>query len=172
MKRIFLFILVALSGLSLSSCDFLRSVAGRPTSAELNAVKSSKEEVRVDTVTVVETVTVVDTVVVTEPEYKLEKRNGRLSVPFAYTHTTSNLIVEPEYSYYVLIGTYRQKSTMNKMISQAREAGYKTYQLKYENGLVSVGLCPSNKLGEAVDSYLKVKKEAFCPKDACVLIAK
>lgn len=174
MKRIFLFILVCLTGMTLSSCDFLRSVAGRPTSAELNAAKvqNEKPEVRVDTVKVVEKVVVVDTVMVAEPEYKLEKHSGRLSVPFAYTHTTSKLVAEPEYNYYVLVGTYRQKGTMNKMISQAKEAGYRSYQLKYENGLVSVGLCPSNKLGEAVDSYLKLKREAFCPADACVLIAK
>lgn len=172
MKRIHVFLTVCLAGMSLSSCDFLRSVAGRPTSAELNAVKKQKEEVRVDTVKVVETVTVVDTVLVKEPEYQLEKRNGRLSVPFAYTHTDSKLTVEPEYSYYVLVGTYRQKGTMNKMISLAKEAGYKSYLLKYDNGLVSVGLCPSNRLGEAVDSYLRLKKEKFCPSDACVLIAK
>ena len=100
------------------------------------------------------------------------KREGRMSVPLAYTHTNSTLKATPEHSYYIIVGTYRQKPTLNKMIKDAHDAGYETFLLEYSNGLTSVGLMPCYNLGEAIDAYAKVSKEDFCPKDACILIAK
>lgn len=100
------------------------------------------------------------------------KREGRMSVPLAYTHTNSTLKATPKHSYYIIVGTYRQKPTLNKMIKDAHDAGYETFLLEYSNGLTSVGLMPCDNLGEAIDAYAKVSKEDFCPKDACILIAK
>ena len=169
MKKSFVVAAVwALTVMSFSSCDFFRSLAGRPTSAELKSSAREKTEIASKGVPV-------DTVsapVVESEEYTMIKRQGRLSVPLAYTHTTSTLKAVPEYKYYILVGTYRKKPTMDKMIAQASDAGYKIYLLEYANGLTSVALKPCNTLEEAIDSYAQVSKEDFCPKDACVLIAK
>ncbi len=191
MKKIFAAISLSILVLSVSSCDLFRSLAGRPTSAELksaiekqqNAAETEKQTITEEPAETTQQVTIKEqtapeeTIAVAstqaeKEEYTMVKREGRMSVPLAYTHTNSTLKATPEHSYYIIVGTYRQKPTLNKMIKDAHDAGYETFLLEYSNGLTSVGLMPCDNLGEAIDAYAKVSKEDFCPKDACILIAK
>lgn len=196
MKKIFAAISLSVLVLSVSSCDLFRSLAGRPTSAELKSAiekqQSSAQQMQAITEEPAETTLQAiteepaitteqtapeETIAVASPqakkeEYTMVKREGRMSVPLAYTHTNSTLKATPEHSYYIIVGTYRQRPTLNKMIKDAHDAGYETFLLEYSNGLTSVGLMPCDNLGEAIDAYAKVLKEDFCPKDACILIAK
>lgn len=204
MKKIFAAISLSVLVLSVSSCDLFRSLAGRPTSAELksaiekqqNAAETEKQTITEEPAITAQQATITEepagtaqqaaikeqtapeetiAVVSTQAEkegYTMVKREGRMSVPLAYTHTNSTLKATPEHSYYIIVGTYRQKPTLNKMIKDAHDAGYETFLLEYSNGLTSVGLMPCDNLGEAIDAYAKVSKEDFCPKDACILIAK
>ena len=149
-----MYLSVAVLSLFVSSCDFMRSLAGRPTSSELQS-ETNVNDAHKD-----------------EASYTMKKRQGRLVVPFAYTHTNSELESTPEHSYYVLVGTYRKKPTMDKMIADVQAAGYEAFLLRYTNGLTSVALLPCDDLGMAIDSYADIKQEKFCPRDACVLIAK
>lgn len=184
MKKIFAAILLSVLVLSVSSCDLFRSLAGRPTSAELKSAieKQQNSAQQMQAITEEPAITTEqtapeETIAVASPqakkeEYTMVKREGRMSVPLAYTHTNSTLKATPEHSYYIIVGTYRQRPTLNKMIKDAHDAGYETFLLEYSNGLTSVGLMPCDNLGEAIDAYAKVSKEDFCPKDACILIAK
>ncbi len=204
MKKIFAAISLSVLVLSVSSCDLFRSLAGRPTSAELKSAierQQNAAETEKQTITEEPAITAQQATITEEPagtaqqaaikeqtapeetiavastqaekeEYTMVKREGRMSVPLAYTHTNSTLKATPEHSYYIIVGTYRQKPTLNKMIKDAHDAGYETFLLEYSNGLTSVGLMPCDNLGEAIDAYAKVSKEDFCPKDACILIAK
>lgn len=184
MKKIFAAISLSVLVLSVSSCDLFRSLAGRPTSAELKSAiekqQNSAQQMQAITEEPAETTQQTapeETIAVASPqakkeEYTMVKREGRMSVPLAYTHTNSTLKATPEHSYYIIVGTYRQRPTLNKMIKDAHDAGYETFLLEYSNGLTSVGLMPCDNLGEAIDAYAKVSKEDFCPKDACILIAK
>lgn len=186
MKKIFAAISLSVLVLSVSSCDLFRSLAGRPTSAELksaierqqNAAETEKQTITEEPAGTAEQAAAPEETLAVAPakaekeEYTMVKREGRMSVPLAYTHTNSTLKATPEHSYYIIVGTYRQKPTLNKMIKDAHDAGYETFLLEYSNGLTSVGLMPCDNLGEAIDAYAKVSKEDFCPKDACILIAK
>ena len=200
MKKIFAAISLSVLVLSVSSCDLFRSLAGRPTSAELksaiekqqNAAETEKQAITEEPAemtqqtaiteepaettqqaTIKEQTATEEAIAVSpKEEYTMVKREGRMSVPLAYTHTNSTLKATPEHSYYIIVGTYRQKPTLNKMIKDAHDAGYETFLLEYSNGLTSVGLMPCDNMGEAIDAYAKVSKEDFCPKDACILIAK
>ena len=184
MKKIFAAISLSVLVLSVSSCDLFRSLAGRPTSAELKSAiekqQSSAQQMQAipeEPAITTEQTAPEETIAVASPqakkeEYTMVKREGRMSVPLAYTHTNSTLKATPEHSYYIIVGTYKQRPTLNKMIKDAHDAGYETFLLEYSNGLTSVGLMPCDNLGEAIDAYAKVSKEDFCPKDACILIAK
>ena len=180
MKKIFAAISLSVLVLSVSSCDLFRSLAGRPTSAELKSAierQQNAAETEEPAITAEEAAASEETIAVASTQaekeaYTMVKREGRMSVPLAYTHTNSTLKATPEHSYYIIVGTYRQKPTLNKMIKDAHDAGYETFLLEYSNGLTSVGLMPCDNMGEAIDAYAKVSKEDFCPKDACILIAK
>jgi hypothetical protein len=180
MRKVLLPIMFCAAVLSVSSCDFLRSLAGRPTSEQLKSASKAPEvtaeAVEQDSLAVETPQEQVQEQPSAqqqgEPEYEMVRRHGRLNVPFAYTHTNSSLKSTPEHTYYILVGTYRQKPTLNKMISDARKAGYEPCLLEYVNGLVSVGLLPCDNIEQAIDAYATVKNEKFCPGDACVLIAR
>lgn len=196
MKKIFAAISLSVLVLSVSSCDLFRSLAGRPTSAELKSAiekqqnsaqqmqaiteepaETTQQAITEEPAITTEQTAPEETIAVAslqakKEEYTMVKREGRMSVPLAYTHTNSTLKATPEHSYYIIVGTYRQRPTLNKMIKDAHDAGYETFLLEYSNGLTSVGLMPCDNLGEAIDAYAKVSKEDFCPKDACILIAK
>lgn len=196
MKKIFAAISLSVLVLSVSSCDLFRSLAGRPTSAELKSAiekqhnsaqqmqaiteepaETTQQAITEEPAITTEQTAPEETIAVASPqakkeEYTMVKREGRMSVPLAYTHTNSTLKATPEHSYYIIVGTYRQRPTLNKMIKDAHDAGYETFLLEYSNGLTSVGLMPCDNLGEAIDAYAKISKEDFCPKDACILIAK
>lgn len=196
MKKIFAAISLSVLVLSVSSCDLFRSLAGRPTSAELKSAiekqhnsaqqmqaiteepaETTQQAITEEPAITTEQTAPEETIAEASPqakkeEYTMVKREGRMSVPLAYTHTNSTLKATPEHSYYIIVGTYRQRPTLNKMIKDAHDAGYETFLLEYSNGLTSVGLMPCDNLGEAIDAYAKVSKEDFCPKDACILIAK
>ncbi len=169
MRKVLLPVILCAAALSVSSCDFLRSLAGRPTSEQLKSASQSSE---VTAPAVEEDTLAVEIAQDQVQEYEMVRRHGRLNVPFAYTHTNSSLKTIPEHTYYILVGTYRQKPTLNKMVSDAKKAGYEPCLLEYSNGLVSVGLLPCDRIEQAIDAYATVKKEKFCPGDACVLIAK
>ena len=170
MKKIFAAISLSVLVLSVSSCDLFRSLAGRPTSAELKSAiekqQSSAQQMQAITeepAITTEQTAPEETIAVASPqakkeEYTMVKREGRMSVPLAYTHTNSTLKATPEHSYYIIVGTYRQRPTLNKMIKDAHDAGYETFLLEYSNGLTSVGLMPCDNLGEAIDAYAKVSK--------------
>ena len=152
MKKIFAAISLSVLVLSVSSCDLFRSLAGRPTSAELKSAiekqQSSAQQMQAITeepAITTEQTAPEETIAVASPqakkeEYTMVKREGRMSVPLAYTHTNSTLKATPEHSYYIIVGTYRQRPTLNKMIKDAHDAGYETFLLEYSNGLTSVGL--------------------------------
>ena len=159
MKKIFAAISLSVLVLSVSSCDLFRSLAGRPTSAELKSAiekqQSSAQQMQAITeepAITTEQTAPEETIAVASPqakkeEYTMVKREGRMSFPLAYTHTNSTLKATPEHSYYIIVGTYRQKPTLNKMIKDAHDAGYETFLLEYSNGLTSVGLMPCDNLG-------------------------
>ena len=184
MKKIFAAISLSVLVLSVSSCDLFRSLAGRPTSAELKSASEKQQNSAQQMQAITEEPAITteqtapeETIAVASPqakkeEYTMVKREGRMSVPLAYTHTNSTLKATPEHSYYIIVGTYRQRPTLNKMIKDAYDVGYETCLLEYSNGLTSVGLMPCDNLGEAIDAYAKVSKEDFCPKDAWILRAK
>lgn len=170
MKKVIGLLFICLAGLFFTSCDFFRSLAGRPTSEQIKSA-SVKENAsselccgqQEDEATVKAK---------KNSEYEMVHRHGRLNVPFAYTHTDSPLKYTPDHKYYIVVGTYRKKPTLDKMLSDARACGYDPVLLEFSNGLISVGLLPCDELGQAIDAYATVKMEKFCPGDACVLIAK
>ncbi len=180
MKRLVPVLSLCLLAAITSSCDFIRSLAGRPTSAELKEL-SLKETPCVPCempAADVEPAQVCTPAASCEgcaadkaPEYELKKRKGRLTVPFAYTHTSGQISSKLSHKYYIVVGTYRERPTRDRMVASVKKAGYDVTLIKFTNGLVSVALLPCDNLALAIDNFATVAQEKFTPKDACILIA-
>ncbi len=175
----------ALSASLLHGCDFMRILAGRPTSREIEEkrraillLESAPVQEQADTV-VLETLLEPETLPVTEPasepetkqEVKQEVKQTAASGGIRVTTRKADTFNDPKpaYRYYVMIGTFGSRDNAVRLSSKAGEAGYPVTLLPFGNDMTTVGVCPTNDFGDVCASLEKLRKEAFCPKDACIL---
>lgn len=76
---------------------------------------------------------------------------------------------KPTYRYYVLIGTFGSRDNAVRLSGKAGEAGYPVTLLPFASGMTTVAVCPTNDFGDVCAALEKLRKESFCPKDACIL---
>lgn len=76
---------------------------------------------------------------------------------------------KPAYRYYVLIGTFGSRDNAVRLSGKAGEAGYPVTLLPFASGMTTVAVCPTNDFGDVCAALEKLRKESFCPKDACIL---
>ena len=153
----------------LGGCDFFRKMAGRPTSADIQAKREliEKEEAghraRLDSLKMVEkamadSLNLIDSI--------LAMQSSVIPAGNLQGLRTSKLTKH----YYIVIGAFSVEANSEKMISKAEARGYECVKIPFANGCVSVGICGTDVLSEAFASLRKVRKEPFCPADVWVLV--
>ena len=207
-----------------SGCDFIRSIAGRPTSDQLAAADSSEVvcdqegSCPVDTLEAccadslecespctdslrcasceeeIEAMDSEDEMSDLDAEQpELEEQPEPEVEPVPAPAPAPVAVVEPkplkslsmiqiskksigqkaalDYKYYVLIGTFAKKENLDRQVARARKAGLEVEKITFSNGLVAVGVCPTDNFATAVSSLETLKKLDFCPKDAHIIVA-
>ena len=151
-----------------TGCDFFRKIAGRPTSAEIEAKRElileeeKAHEARLEALKLVQ-----------------EQISDSLAVMDSIRYTKTRLIgggqlsedsgAGLEYRYYVIIGAFSSRENAAALAGKAEAAGYQAQLLSYRNGFTAVGLNPSNSVSGAYAALRKAVKEPFCPADAWIL---
>lgn len=174
-ERILATILLTIAVLGVSSCDFARRAAGRPTSADIQvartlrirevaAEKALAESLKADSLRKaaaadsLRRVALADSVAMVSSNVVFRKASviGRMA-PL-------------EKPYYISLGIFRNKSNAEPVARAAAKAGYE----------VTIGrcgpcdvvlICGSETIVEALGEYAKVSGRRFCPKDAFILIS-
>lgn len=166
MKKLSVIAFLVLCVLSVSSCDFFRRVAGRPTSEDIRAKKEmiereeAEHRARMDSLqnlrkSVADSLAVVDSL-----------RSG--DSPLIFSRPLADESVrELANRYYVVIGAFGNADNAAKCASSAEDAGYRPCRIKYRNGFTAVGICATDSISEAYAS-LKAVRGGFC-KDAWIL---
>ncbi len=170
MKKSLIF-LMAIMLVSLTGCDFLRTIAGRPTSRDMEerrmAVIRAEEEAlqsRMDSIRLAGEKVISDSLAILD--------NFRAA---GVTVSTSDKIgglsgTGLEYRYYIIVGAFRESVNARKIFNAASEKGYSPVLLNCRGGMIAVGLAPANKLQDIEESYNALKQESFCPKEAWILV--
>ena len=169
----------------LSGCDFFRVLAGRPTSREieekrkaillLDAVEPQADTVQLAEEPVVEQPAASETepakAPATQSETKQEVKQTTTSGGIRVSTRKAEIFNDPkpEYRYYVMIGTFGSRDNAVRLSGKAGEAGYPVTLLPFGNGMTTVAVCPTNDFGDVCAALEKLRKESFCPKDACIL---
>ena len=152
----------------LSGCDFFRTLAGRPTSADIAAKRAlierteQEEAARRDSIQRVEQQIIADSIAVMEAlsaDKKLFPPADRVR-----GYATASL----PYKYYILVGTFSNADNANRVVAAAEKAGMNPVRIPYGR-LVAIGVCPSNSLVQVYHSLESVRAQSFCPKDAWIL---
>ena len=169
MNRIITFLLLVCV-LSLTGCDGLRRLAGRPTGAELAdkqarilAVQEAKHQARIDSMRRIEQA-LADSLAVLD---SLKQMRGTILNPAALGGLYTTKL---DYRYYIVVGAFTVRSNAEKLLQRVQDAGYVATLISFRNGYNAIGVCQTDHLPEAFTSLKKVKEEDFCPPDAWILV--
>jgi len=165
MKKLFFLVAICCC---VSSCDFFRKIAGRPTSADIAAKKlviqqlEAEHNSRLDSVMslskqVLDSLGAVDAI---------RKTKGSVVAVGNIDGTESARL---KYRYYIIVGTFSKISNADKVAAQAKEAGYDVTFVKYMSGFTAVALCGGDDIIAVNEDFLKVKEQKFCPDDVWIM---
>lgn len=179
MKRMAILPALCALALCVTGCDFLRTVAGRPTSAQLADTSSPSTE---DCSSCAACKACEGTgccpcseTLPQKPEHEAAAEvHGAKSLYMlkigkdSIKQTVSGL----PYTYYVLIGTFTRKSYADAQVHRAFDAGFEVVTIPFSEGKrTAVAVSPTNDLDYAISELNRVKKYAFCPADAYIMLA-
>ncbi len=170
MKKSFLLVM-SLMLVTFTGCDFLRALAGRPTSGDIEekrvAIIKAEEEalqVRLDSIRLAEEKVVKDSLAVLD---SLKAMGVTVSGAGRLGGLSGT---ELESGYYIIVGAFREIRNARKLFVTVSEKGCSPVLISCRNGMVAVGVCPSDSMAEVLDSYVTLKGEAFFPKEAWILV--
>lgn len=165
-------LLVVVSLLCLTGCDFMRKLAGRPTSedvelkrVELLRAEEAALQARLDSLRSVEQRMIQDSLNALD---SIRQLGGSILNPAAMGGLFATKL---ESRYYIILGSFRSRANAEGLFNVAKEAGYKPALISFgKGGLIAVGVSPVNRLSDAYVALNSVKKERFCPKDVWILV--
>lgn len=166
------YILLAVAAiLTVTGCDFFRKLAGRPTSEYIEARKleilrrqEAVEQARLDSLQR-EQAAVRDSIAALD---SLKQQGGTILNP---SRLGGLFATKLEARHYIIVGTFRGRANAESMLNKVAAAGeYAPALISFRNGMIAVGVCPCNRLAEAVAALELVRKEPFCPADVWILL--
>ena len=169
-------LIIALALVTLvSSCDFIRTLAGRPTSAQLEQIRQQRmaaEEARHQaTLDSMERVKkhMADSLEALEKHLldSLTQAKGTVLNPskLGGLYTT-----KLDTKYCIVVGAFRNRSYAERKLKACNAAGYTATIISFRNGLLAVALFPSDSLDETLKALKKMRGTAVCPKDSWILM--
>lgn len=169
MKR-FSILLIIMSLFTVAGCDFFRTLAGRPTSEEIEMKKvellraeQAVLQARLDSIRL-EQQMVQDSIAALD---SIKQYGGTILNPAKLGGLFATKL---EARYYVIVGAFKRRSNAEALLCKAADAGYVPALISFNNGIIAVGLCPCNNVVSAKEALLSVKKESFCPSDVWILL--
>ena len=173
MKKTLIFALAAV--LLVTGCDFVRTVAGRPTSAQLDeirkermAAEEARHQARLDSMARAEKA-MAETLAAREAQLldSLTQAKGTVLNPskLGGLYTTKQ-----ESKYYIVVGAFRTRSYAERKLTQCNQAGYTATIISFRNGLLAVAICPSDNLEETLKTLKKLRGTEVCPQDGWILM--
>lgn len=164
-------LLVMLASVLFTGCDFFRFVAGRPTGKDIEnkriAIMKAEEDAlqaRLDSIRMVKEKVVSDSVAALE---SLKSQGVMMHKPSKLGGLSG---IELEYEYHIIVGAFRERANARKLFDEASAKDYSPVLISFRNGMMAVGLCPSDRIASIESSLVKLRNEPFCPKEAWILV--
>lgn len=172
-NRYIVFIALIMCSLLVCGCDAFRSLAGRPTSADIEemratlAAREAYELWRQDSLAQVKAHLEDSLAALAEID---SLRAGKGIVKDLSSLSALSATMQLENMYYVVLGSFREAANAEKYRKTVTAAGFEAVVIRFRSGLNSVGVCPTDSPRELLDSIEKLRQEAFCPKDFWILV--
>ena len=167
-KSMILMLMVTLT--VVTGCDFFRKLAGRPTSEDIEAkrvaimrAEEAAHQARLDSINM-EHQKVVDSLAMMD---SIKQQRGAILKPSELGGIISTGL---ESRYYIIIGSFRSRANAEYLCNNASVAEYSPEFICFRNGLIAVGVAPSNNIKNTYEALKKVRTEKFCPSDVWILV--
>ncbi|MBO7117861.1 MAG: SPOR domain-containing protein [Bacteroidales bacterium] len=158
------------AALIVSGCDFMRKVAGRPTSADLEAMVASREQEEARAARALQERQQRER----ELQYQADSLLAVQTMEGIVMNRLSDLNVrvttELPAKYNVVLGAFSDASNADNLISRLKEAGYEASAMRYRSGKTAVLACCTDSFVELGKSFASLQKENYCPKDVWVIV--
>ncbi|MBO4466532.1 MAG: hypothetical protein J5745_00315 [Bacteroidales bacterium] len=168
-------IVLALTALTLQGCDFVRTIAGRPTAKKVEAIRQEqirqeeeRHQARLDSMKKAQQ-QMADSLAALEA-YLLDSLSHSKGVLKSPANLGGLGNSELDSKYYMVVGAFRDIANARRKQSACYDAGYPAQIVYFRNGLNAVAVCPSNTLTELMDKSRELKKNPVCPPDAWMLV--
>ena len=173
--RLYNIVLALLFCAAVSGCDFLRTVAGRPTSTDLAVMKEAIENERLAKEAAIRDS--IAAVLRMEAEAKAAKRDsvlldslGKARILFRPSRFGGIREADTDARYMVAVGSFQTRSFAERKVLSSREAGFEGAIVTFRSGLNIVGLCPSERLSEVYSTLLENRGKGVFPKASWILV--
>lgn len=179
MKKYLILLFLVPVLLSVSGCDFFRTVAGRPTSADLEKKRGEvlaerqrlREEAVRDSLEKAEVKRKADSLAEAALEARLldslSRKKGTFLRPVRLGGLGKTVL---DHRYYVVTGSFKSPENAGKKARKCTEAGYSAVVIPFRNGMNAVGACPSDRISETVRNMDELKQKGICPKEGWILV--
>ncbi len=176
MKNLSVLCALCLLTLCVSSCDFFRTLAGRPGSSYINEkraliekvesrkaeVRDSIERARLDSVARAEryaadSLHAMDTL---KHAGKLRKASSIKNIPARRLDRRC----------YVVVGAFSNEGNASRLAARYRDAGFESMVFRYYSGLNAVLVSPCNRVTEAFEAYRAVMRLPYASKETWILV--
>ncbi|MBP5795751.1 MAG: SPOR domain-containing protein [Bacteroidales bacterium] len=158
------------AALIVSGCDFMRKVAGRPTSADLQAMVAAREQEEARAARALQERQQREK----ELQYQADSLLAVQTMEGIVMNRLSDLNVrvttELPAKYNVVLGAFSDASNADNLISRLKEAGYEASAMRYRSGKTAVLACCTDSFVELGKSFASLQKENYCPKDVWVIV--
>lgn len=164
--------LIALSCM-VCGCDAFRSLAGRPTSSDIEgmrvvlAEREAAEARRLDSLETLR-LQAEDSLAALAQLDSLNREKGIVRNPSRLLGLSAGM--ELDCRYYIVLGSFKEVANAEKYRNTVLEAGYEAVVIRFRNGFNCVGVNPTDSPRVLLDAMDAVRQEPFCPKDIWILV--
>lgn len=155
-----------------SGCDMFRSLAGRPTSSDIEDMRSAilarraAEAARQDSLETAQKLAA-EAARIAAATDSLYAMKGYLRTPSRFGGFAADAV--PASRYYVVLGSFKDRANAVRYCERLTSQGFPSEPVSLRNGYTVVGACPTDDPSEILASLRRLRKESFCPKDVWVL---
>lgn len=172
-------VVLLLSAFLLSGCDFLRTLAGRPTSSDINrmrmeiAAAERAERLEQEELAALKEAAEVkeEEVPVTEDYVPIMDSLSRKGVP-VYTGSRMRGVLSEglDRRFYIVTGSFKDSANAERLSSKYAEKGYDSRVIRFGSGYDGVSAGAFNRLSEADEARKSGMEKGDFPKDTWILV--
>ena len=156
-------ILLAFCVMVLQGCDFVRMVAGRPTSAQLEQIRQDRiaaqeaaRQARLDSIERAEKAAA-ELAAAREAHLLDSLSQSKGTVVWTPSKQAGSSSAKPEGKYCIVLGVFSNPDNAERKRNQSIQAGYPASFITYRNGKKAVVILPSNSLEETMNKLKEVR---------------